>query len=237
MTVQQRFEDLLTRSASELFADNPSLMSTGALIPTPNVIADEDLELFFAAIKQGLVSVFRGGRFNTRDRPKPGGRWSLLSRSTAGGWYNAEYLPQIAAYADAILNLGYPASRVFFELPASALQIDLAIVDDDGRVAVLAEAKRDNGMLLKLRADCLSRFPDRIPSIDTKKRGDEARQLAWRLWTVGPPYTWLIGPGLRSAFRTELSPLRLDPMRSLPTATELRLHHEPPTVLTPPALA
>jgi len=29
---------------------------------------------------------------------------------------------------------------------------------------------------------------------------DEARQLAWRLWTVAPDYTWLVGPNLRSAF-------------------------------------
>jgi hypothetical protein len=36
---------------------------------------------------------------------------------------------------------------VLFELPASALRLDLAILDGRGHVVVLGEAKREVGML------------------------------------------------------------------------------------------
>lgn len=184
-----------------------------------------------------MITLHRGARFNTLDRPKPGGRWSLLSRSATGGWYNAEYLPQIAAYSEAIVGLGYSPGRVLFELPASALQLDLAILSDEGRVVVLGEAKRECSMLDRLRTACISRFGEAPPGVGTKKRGDEARQLAWRLWTVKPTYTWLIGPGQYDAYRTHTNPLRLDREAQLPAAKEVGLHHEPPTPLTPPNLA
>jgi hypothetical protein len=237
MTARKRFDELLRRGSEELFADNPARMSSGALIPTPNVIDEGDLDRFFAAVDDGLVTLHRGARFNTLDRPKPGGRWSLLSRSASGGWYNAEYLPQIAAYSQVILDLGYSPGRVLFELPASALQLDLAILNDQARVVVLGEAKRENSMLDRLRAACISRFADAPPGQETKKRGDEARQLAWRLWTVEPIYTWLIGPGRCDAYRTRTNPLRLERHPQLPDARELGLDHEPPTALNPPTLA
>ena len=95
--------------------------------------------------------------------------------------------------------------RVLFELPGSALRLDLAILDDDGRVVVLGEAKRDTAMLEKLRTNVDRRYAGAAPDMTTTK--DEARQLAWRLWTVAPDYTWLIGPNHRPAFTTSTSPL------------------------------
>ena len=102
---------------------------------------------------------------------------------------------------------------------------------------VLGEAKRDNTMLEKLRVDCIRRFGPTAPGSETKKRGDEAWQLASRLWTVAPSYTWLIGPGRQEAYRTLLNPLRLVREPRLPSARELDLDHEPPSPLTPPALS
>ncbi len=118
-------------------------MLSGGLIATPNVIDASDVAWFGRAVEAGLVTLERGGRFNTLDRPKPGGRWGLLSRSSEGGWYNAEYLPQIAAYARAVLEMTFPRGRMLFELPGASLQLDVAILADDGRVVVLGEAKRD----------------------------------------------------------------------------------------------
>lgn len=211
-------------------------MSSPELLPTKNVIDDGDLELFFAGVEAGLVHLERGGKFNTCDRPKAGGRWSLLSKAQQGGWYNAEYLPQLAAYVDAILTLGYPKERLLFELPASALQLDLAILDDTGRVVVLGEAKRETGMLSKLIGSIEARFTDEAPSDESKKRGDEARQLAWRLWSVRPELCWLIAPGERLAYRCEFEPLRLTLIGPLPAAAELGLDVEPPKALEVPAL-
>lgn len=210
-------------------------MRSGDLIPTPNVIDEGDLALFFDAIDQGLVTLARGGRFNTADRPKPGGRWGLLSRSADGGWYNAEYLPQIAAYAEAVLRLGYPRERVLFELPSISLQLDLAILDDDGQVVVLGEAKREVNMLPKLISAAVDRFGAAAPQDDSKRRGDEARQLAWRLWTVRSKYAWMIAPGQRDAYACEYAPLRMSPI-GMPKAAELGLEHPPPAHLGPPDL-
>jgi hypothetical protein len=233
----ERFDELLRRSSVELHAANTSAMTSGDLVATSNAIADADVRLFFEGIDAGLIRLERGGKFNTWDRPKLGGRWSLLSRSKAGGWYNAEYLPQLAAYVDAILHLGYSKERVFFELPSESLQLDLAILDDDGRVVVLGEAKRGNGMLAKMVSVMSERFADRAPGDDSKKRGDESRQLAWRLWTVRAPYAWLIEPDDRMAYSCSYDPLSLQRLTGLPPADKLGLDHRPPRPLTPPRLA
>jgi len=226
------------RSASaELFADHPGAISSPDLLATSNAIDEDDLELYFTGIDAGLIRISRVGKFNTFDRPKVGGRWSLLSKSKLGGWYNAEYLAQLAAYVDAISNLGYPKERVLFELPAESLQLDLAILDDSGGVVVLGEAKRDIGMLGKLVTSVETRFSMGPPSDGSKKRGDEARQLAWRLWTVRAPLCWLIGPGERHTYRCEFEPLRMQPAGALPDARALGLDHRPPRPLTPPRLA
>lgn len=123
---------------------------------------------------------------------------------------------------------------MLFELPASALQLDLAILSDEGRVVVLGEAKREYSLLGRLRSACISRFGQAPPGVETKKRGDEARQLAWRLWTVKPTYTWLIGPGQYDAYRTHTNPLQLDREAQLPAASEVGLDHERPRPLIPP---
>lgn len=232
----ERFTALLAASSAELFADNPSVMASPGLLPTTNVIDEGDLALFFAGVDAGLIRLARGGKFNTFDRPKPGGRWSLLSRSRRGGWYNAEYLPQLAAYVDAVLMLGYPKERVLFELPDESLQLDLAILDDSGRVVVLGEAKREQGMLPKLVFSVSTRFSTAPPDDESKKRGDEARQLAWRLWTVRAPHCWLIAPGERFSYRCEFDPLLMLPAGGLPSARDLSLDHRPPRALQPPRL-
>lgn len=232
-----KFEELLAEASQVLYGANRNTMESGQLLPTPNVVDAGDVELFFRGVGAGLVQLAPDGRFNTRDRPTPQGHWALLSRSARGGWFNAEYLPQIAAYVEAILDLGYPHERVLFELPAKSLQLDLAILDDDGAVRVLGEAKRSTPALSALRRGVVERFGQEAPTVESKRRGDEQRQLAWRLWTVSPELTWLIGPGHREAFRTELAPLRLSSLPKLPLASELELAHRPRQQLAPPLLA
>lgn len=143
-------------------------MDSSELLPTVNVVDPGDVELFDAGVEAGLITLCRGARFNTADRPTAGGRWGLLSRTRRGGWYNAEYLPQVAAYVEAILHRGYPSGRVLFELPARALQLDLAILDDASRVLVVGEAKRSAPALAVLRERVLERFADAPPDAYTK---------------------------------------------------------------------
>jgi hypothetical protein len=160
----------------------------------------------------------------------------LLSRSRDGGWYNAEYLPQLAAYVELVRRLGYPPGRVLFELPHRSLQLDLAVLADLGTVAVLGEAKRAAGMLGPLVAAVRNRFSQAPPGEETRRRGDEARQLAWRLWMTRAPYLWLVGPGIRRAYRCSYAPLVLETIPSLPSAADLGLTHPPAVQMAPPTL-
>lgn len=232
---RERFLQLLEQASEELFSSNRGMMGSPNLLATKNVIDNGDVELFFEGIDARIIRMSPGGKFNTFDRPTASGRWSLLSRSKEGGWYNAEYLPQLAAYVDAILRLGYSKDRVFFELPPESLQLDLAILDDTGTVVVLGEAKRSADMLPKLIVSMAARFATAIPGDETRKRGDEGRQLAWRLWTARPRYCWMIAPGQRLAYACDF-PLNLDPIGSLPRAEDLGLAERPPRALRPPRL-
>jgi hypothetical protein len=236
MALQCRFNDLLVRAAAELYEDHRDRMRQPDLIPTSNAIHDADLVLFFEGLDCGLIRLERGGRFNTWDQPAPGGRWGLLSRSRDGGWYNTEYLPQLAGYVELVRRLGYPAGRVLFELPPRSLQLDLAVLTDQGTVAVLGEAERDAGMLDPLTDAVRRRFSQAPPGEETRRRGDEARQLAWRLWRTRAPYLWLVGPGVRRAYRSSFDPLSLDTIPSLPTAEQLGLVNQPAAPVTPPTL-
>jgi hypothetical protein len=231
-----RFDGLLRAGSRELFEDHPEMMTTGDLLKTPNTIHADDLHLFFRGVEHGHITMRRGARFDTRDRPRSDGkgRWGLLSRSKQGGWYNAEYLPQVAAYVDAIDNLGFHHHRVLFELPDAALKLDLAVLDDGGVVHVLGEAKRDGRQLKALRAEVEAKYAEVNPG---KKGRNEAQQLAWRLWTTRAPYLWLIGPGERQAYRVHYDPLRLEPLQRLPSASELGLTKAPAAMLSPPRLS
>jgi hypothetical protein len=44
-------------------------MDSGRLLPTANLIDSDDVELFFVGVGAGLITLKRGARFNTLDRP------------------------------------------------------------------------------------------------------------------------------------------------------------------------
>jgi hypothetical protein len=135
-----------------------------------------------------------------------------------------------------VRRLGYPTGRVLFELPQRSLQLDLAVLGDEGAVVVLGEAKRAAGMLDALVQAIRDRFNQAPPGEETKRRGDEARQLAWRLWLTTAPYLWLVSPGIRRAYRCGYAPLLLETIPSLPSAEELGLAHPPAAQMPPPTL-
>jgi hypothetical protein len=215
--LSEQFKVLLERGAQELFEDNQHRMTCADLFTTRNTIADDDLRRFFLGVQHGAVTLVRGARFNTLDRPKAGGR----------------RLPQIAAYVEAIQELGYPSQRVFFELPHVALKLDLAIVDDDGAITVLGEAKRAVLMLDAI----LKEIQDWYSTVDPgEEGGNEARQLAWRLWRTRAPYLWFIGPAERRAYRVRYAPLALEPLPALPSAKDVGLAHVPTRRVEVPTL-
>jgi hypothetical protein len=228
-----KFKLLLERGAQELFEDNRHRITCADLFATRHTIAEDDLRRFFLGLEHGFVTLARGARFNTLDRAIPGGRWGLLSREKAGCRYNAEYLSQIAAYVEAIQELGYPRERVFFELPPAALRLDLAILADDGAVAILGEAKHSGSMLDPLLAEVQDRYGTADPGPEGR---NEARQLAWRLWRTRAPYLWLVGPAERRAYRVRHAPLGFEPLPRLPCASDIGLGHLPARRLSIPIL-
>jgi hypothetical protein len=199
-------------------------------------ITDGDAAQLLRGVEAGLVLWRPYGRFDTLDRPLPGrGRWWLIEKDGATRRPCWEFVPQLAAYVELIADLGFHRHRVLFDTPASALQLDLAVLDDDSRIVILGEAKKESAELDKLERG-LVRYLDVEPE---PKRADEPRQLAWRLWKTRAPYLWLVGPNDRRAYQVHYDPVRLTRLPALPQAAAIDLHRQPPDVndvMLPPQL-
>src|SRR5262249_30660846 len=114
-------------------------------------ITDVDVAALSAGVDLGLVTWAKPGYFDTLDRPKPSeGRWWLIDTAGAARRLCWEFVPQLAAYVELIRDLGYHHHRVLFDTPQSALQLDLAVLDDESRVRILGEAKKESKDLDRL---------------------------------------------------------------------------------------
>jgi len=116
--------------------------------------------------------------------------------------------------------------------PYSAPQLDLAVLDDDSNVRLLGEAKKETKDLDKLERGLLAHL-DEVPE---PRRGDEPRQLAWRLFLTRAEYLWLVGPADGRAFVIGYDPLRISRLDRLPRAVELGLEQGPAAMMQPPVL-
>ncbi|WP_183098637.1 hypothetical protein [Nocardioides pelophilus] len=219
---------------AQSLADEPSL--TLGSYPSDLItrrITEDDAATLFAGVEQGLITWRPGGRFDTLDRPRPPrGRWWLIEKDGAHRRPCWEFVPQLAAYVELIIEHGYHRHRVLFDTPQSALQLDLAVLNDDGQVVVLGEAKKEARDLDRLEAD-LSLHQHQQP---TPRRGDEPRQLAWRLWVTRAPYLWLVAPSDRRAFKVRYDPLRFTRLEHLPQGSALGLAAGPAAMMAPPVL-
>lgn len=194
-------------------------------------LTDEDCTTLFAGVEMGLISWRPGGRFDTLDRPSPPrGRWWLIEKDGDTRRPCWEFVPQLAAYVELIRDYGYHRNRVLFDTPQAALQLDLAVLADDSSVAVLGEAKKESADLDKLERGLLTHQGEQ----PEPKRGDEPRQLAWRLWVTRAPFLWLVGPSDRRAYRVTHEPLELEAIDRLPAGQTLGLDSGPGDVMDPP---
>ena len=196
-------------------------------------ITDSDVAALSDGVDRGLVTWRSPLYFDTLDRTRPPkGRWWLAERDGATRRPCWEFVPQLAAYVELIRDYGYHRHRVLFDTPQAALQLDLAVLDDESRVRILGEAKKESKDLDKLERGLLTHL-DEQPE---PKRGDEPRQLAWRLWVTRATYLWLIGPADRRAFEVTHDPLRLNRVERLPAASTLGLDLGPDLMMPPPDL-
>ena len=161
------------------------------------------LPVFSERSTQGLVAVDDAGFFTLPTvRPKaPLGRYSLLSKNGSGVSLNLEYLIQVGATSELILDHGWPPEAVDFERG----EFDALGHDSDGRVCLAMEAKaRVSGPdslegLLRFWLRALAE-----PGIDL--RNNSGRKLAElrRLCLDGPVIVWLVAEGARWSLWAEM---------------------------------
>src|SRR5690349_18635482 len=205
-------------------ADPPMPLGTYAPELIERRIHDEDVAALSDGVDRGLVAWRKPLYFDTLDRPRlPDGRWWLAEKDGETRRPCWEFVPQLAAYVELIRDYAYHPHRVLFDTPHSALQLDLAVLDDDSRVRVLGEAKKESKALDRLECGLLEHLGEE----PDPRRGDEPRQLAWRLWRTRAEYLWLVGPGDRRAFRVTYEPLALEPMEDLPPGPSVGLDSGP----------
>jgi hypothetical protein len=196
-------------------------------------ITDEDVARLSEGVATGLITWRQPGYFDTLDRPNPPkGRWWLVERDGDGRRPCWEFVPQLAAYVELVRDFGYHAHRVLFDTPQQALQLDLAVLDDASHVFILGEAKKESKDLDRLEHGLLEHLHEQ----PAPKRGDEPRQLAWRLWVTRANYLWLVGPSDRRAFQVTHAPLRLERIGQLPAASEFGLSEGPEAMMSAPEL-
>ncbi|MCG5213096.1 hypothetical protein [Streptosporangium sp. KLBMP 9127] len=146
------------------------------------------------AVGAGLVEIQPDGVFQLAGAAPGKGPYNLFSRGPAP-ILNREYLVQITAFSELVIEHRWPAQRVAFEYDA----FDLATFDQTGRPVVVAEAKRDSAsldrMLNEMRAATIGQV---TAPMDTTQRKTAA------LSRLGSTVFWAVAPGVRRAFNIEI---------------------------------
>ena len=135
-------------------------------------------------------------------RPKtPAGRYALLSKSGAGVSINLEYLIQIGATAELVLDHGWSPADIDFERG----EFDAVGVGPGDRTLLVMEAKaRVSGpdSLEKLLTSWMSMAED--PNLDTNNNAGRKYRELQRLCRVGLVVVWLVAEGARWTLIAEL---------------------------------
>jgi hypothetical protein len=158
---------------------------------------------FLRAIDEGLADVDDAGYVSLPDiRPKtPPGRYALLGKSGLGVSINLEYLIQIGATAELVLDHGWAPKAIDFERG----EFDAVAAGTDDKHLLVMEAKaRVSGpdSLQKLLTHWLRMARDH--SIDlNNKAGRKYRDLLRRC-EMGPVLVWLVAAGARWSLVAEL---------------------------------
>ncbi|MEU7890867.1 hypothetical protein AB0B54_35665 [Microbispora bryophytorum] len=152
----------------------------------------------------GLVEVQADGAFRLAGAAPNKGPYNLFSRGPAP-LLNREYLVQIAAFAEIVIEHRWPARRVTFEYDA----LDLAVLDDRGRPLVVAETNRDTKSLEVMLAAIGSASLDQVTNPATTIH----RKIA-ALARYAPVVFWAVAPGVRRTFDVEIDPTGMPRLRT-----------------------
>ena len=105
-------------------------------------LVESDAELISRGLESGLLAI-DGNYLRTAD-PHQATAWLVEGNPAHLCW---EYVPHAAAYVELLEVLGYAAGSVRFETPDAEMNLDLAVVADDGAVVVLGEVKSEAGQV------------------------------------------------------------------------------------------
>ncbi len=186
---------LLRERAVGFAGQRPDVQSSVVLVPRRGLQHDESAS-FLRAVAEGIAEIDDAGSVTlpTVRQKAPVGRYALFSKSGIGVSVNLEYIIQIGATAELILDHGWPPDRVGFEQG----EFDAVAYGDLARVVLAMEAKaRVTGpdSLEKLIRSWMRFEAD--PTVDLNSNaGRKWRELA--LLTRGGPVTvWLVADGAR----------------------------------------
>lgn len=170
-------------------------------------VSESEAALIMRGLDSGLLAV-EGNYLRTLDRYQSTS-WLVEGNPVHPCW---EYLPHAAAYTELILDFGVPPGLVRFETPDSELNLDLAVLEPSGRVALLGEAKAQSRQLDNL----LQFLPEHQESdpgkpVPVARGGPKAaRREAWKLahqiWALRPALMWPIAPDDRRLFSVTVGP-------------------------------
>ena len=164
---------------------------------------DDEASSFLRALDTGLVTVDASGfcTLPTVRAKTPAGRYALLSKSGSGVSVNLEYLVQIGATAELVLDHGWSPADLAFERG----EFDALGVGTDGRILLAVEAKaRVSGpdSLQKMLETWLLIAEDASIDLNTNA-GRKYRELH-RLCQLGRTGVWLVAEGARWTLVAEL---------------------------------
>jgi hypothetical protein len=227
-----RLHALLEGWADGFAKKRTDVASSRLALPGRGLLPDEAAS-FLRALDEGLVAVDDAGFFKLPTvRPKvPLGRYSLLSKNGSGVSLNLEYLIQVGATSELMLDHGWPPEAVDFERG----EFDALGLGSDGRVCLAMEAKaRVSGSdslegLLRFWLRALAE-----PGIDL--RNNSGRKLAElrRRCLDGPVLVWLVAEGVRWSLWAEMQGnevvLSPGPSPTSPTAMDLLARKKEPAM-------
>lgn len=129
---------LLMNRAEVFAARRPDVVSPAIVMPRRGLRHDESTS-FLRAVAAGIALVDEAGYVTlptVRQKARIG-RYALFSKSGTGVSVNLEYVIQIGATAELILDHGWPSQQVGFEMG----EFDAVTYDPAGRVVLAMEAK------------------------------------------------------------------------------------------------
>jgi hypothetical protein len=134
----ERLEMMLRRWAQRFARGRNDVLSGDLATPRRGLLADE-ASSFLRAVDFGVAKVDEAGfvTLPTVKPKRPPGRYALFSKLGPGVGLNLEYLIQVGAMAELLLDLGWPADSIDFERG----EFDTLASDPQGRVCLALEAK------------------------------------------------------------------------------------------------